>query len=449
MRRILSVLIATLLCLVTRAQIVNRLKVDGPTFQRYANGRMQLFNPSNLALADSLYAEGVRTGSYKLKCLALSLEMPVRYVQQDYARMDLCAQEIKSIFDQYTVPKDILPFYYSTVHEYCQYLIDSGREADAMLEARALERRSQKDRSDMGMMYSYSIIGLIQSYRPNPWAAVENYESAVNYCIRARAEQELPNHYLLLAQEYVKAKDYKAADEYCAKAEEYTNLYPSLRIKCLTTRCFLYKDMGDQNAFEANYSLLSQDPMYPVQAEKQARERLDIAYCLSQGLYGKALQLANQLEDPKARYETRHSVYAARGAYASAYKDLAELMNVKDSIHIKVQNEDLAILDAEMENARLREEAQQLKSHNQIIVLLGFLITLAFAFIAILLNQWHLRQNLDELRRRNAEIIRDRRAFQSAMDAKEAENSYKIGFLLNRTTNILSNYEDLLNTKET
>ena len=244
-------------------------------------------------------------------------------------------------------------------------------------------------------------------------------------------------------------QDYQAADDYCAKAEKYSDLYPSLRIKCLTTRCFLYKDRGNQKAFETCYSLLSQDPLYPLQTDAEARNRLDISYFLSQGRYNQALQLASQLEDPKARHETRHAVYAAQGAYASAYQDLAQLLNVKDSIYIKVQNEDLAILNAEMENARLREEAQQLKARNQRSVLWGFLITFAFAFVTILLNQWKLRQNLDELRRRNTEMIRDRRAFQRAMDAKEAENTYKINFLLNRTTHILRNYEDLLNTQET
>jgi hypothetical protein len=62
------------------------------------------------------------------------------------------------------------------------------------------------------------------------------------------------------------------------------------------------------------------------------------------------------------------------------------------------------------------------------------------------MNQWQLRQNLDEMRRRNAEAIRVRRAFQNAMDAKESENAYKIKILQNRTTNILLNYEDLLNS---
>jgi hypothetical protein len=68
------------------------------------------------------------------------------------------------------------------------------------------------------------------------------------------------------------------------------------------------------------------------------------------------------------------------------------------------------------------------------------------AFFAILFNQWQLRQNLDEMRRRNADAIRARRAFQAAMDAKEAENAYKIKILQNRTTNILSDYEEILNS---
>ena len=79
-------------------------------------------------------------------------------------------------------------------------------------------------------------------------------------------------------------------------------------------------------------------------------------------------------------------------------------------------------------------------------ILLGFLVMMIIAFVAILLGQWQLRQNLEEMRRRNAETIRDRRAFQKAMEAQEAENAYKIKILQNRTTHILSNYEDILNS---
>ena len=449
MKKLITFLAAVLLCFVCEAQIVNRLKVDGPTFQRYARGRMQLFNPANLALADSLYTAGVNGNSYKLKCLGLSLEMPVRYFQGNYERMDVCALEIKTIFDQYNGPKDILPFYYATVHEYCQYLINAGREKDALLEARALERRAQKDRSDLGKMYACSVIGLIQSYRSNPAAAIENFTLAADYCTRAKgAAQELPNIYLMLARENMNAKDYKAAERYLARAEEFSEMDPSLRINCQMTRCFLSKALGNQNAFEGFYSALVQDPLYTVLAPKGARNRLDIAYYQSKGLYDKALELADRLDDPKARHEVRAGIFASRGAFGKAYSDLAELMDVKDSIYVKVQNEDLAILNTEMETARLREEAQKLKSRNLVTVLLGFLVMFVFGFVAILLNQWRLRQSLFELRNRNAEMIRDRRAFQSAMDAKEAENAYKIKMLLNRTTHFLSNYEDILNTKE-
>ena len=121
-------------------------------------------------------------------------------------------------------------------------------------------------------------------------------------------------------------------------------------------------------------------------------------------------------------------------------------MNEKDSIYIKVQNEDLAILDAEMNNAQLREEAQRLKAKNQLTILVGFLVMFAIAFASILLQQWQLRENLDHMRQKNNEALAARRAFQKAMDAREAENDYKIKILQNRTTNVLTDYEDFLNS---
>ena len=446
MRKALTVLATALLCLCLEAQIVNHLQVDGVTFQRYAQGRMQLFNPGNLSLADSLYAAGVQGKSYKLRCLGLSLEMPVRYAQGQYERMDTCAKEIKEIFGQYNTPKDFLPFYYSSLHEYCQYLIGAGRASDAMLEAREMELHARKEHSDLGRMYAHRIVGLIQSYRSNPWLAIENFTLAAEYCTRARAVQELPNLYLLMAQESIKARDFDAAADYCTRAEDYQSYNPSLGLKCLMTRGFLYFEQGNWDAFRACYSALEQNAMYRVQVEKEARDRMDICFFLSKGLFQEALKKADALPDPKARHQHKHDIYAAQGSYSSAYQELFTLMNQKDSIYIQVQNEDLAILDAEMNNAQLREEAQRLKARNQMTILLGFLVMMIIAFVAILLGQWQLRQNLEEMRRRNAETIRDRRAFQKAMEAQEAENAYKIKILQNRTTHILSNYEDILNS---
>lgn len=446
MRKALSVLAAVLLCFCMDAQIVNRLQVDGSTFQRYAQGRMQLFNPANLSLADSLYSAGVQDKSYKLRCLGLSLEMPVRYAQGEYGRMDACAQEIKDIFVQYNTPKDFLPFYYSTLSEYCQYLISSGRAPDAMLEARAMERRAQEEHSDLGRMYAHLIVGLIQSYRSNPWQAIENFTLSAECCSRAQATQELPNLYLLIAQESIKARDFDTALEYCAKAEEYQTYNPSLGIKCQMTRGFLYFEQENWDAFQDCYNALEQNSMYSVQIEKEARDRMDICYFLSKGLFQEALKKADALPDAKARHQHKHSIYAAHGAFSSAYKELFSLMNQKDSIYIQVQNEDLAILEAEMNNARLREEAQLLKARNQMTILLGFLVMMIIAFLAILLGQWQLRQNLEDMRSKNAAIIRSRRNFQKAMKAQEAENAYKIKILQNRTTHILSNYEDILNS---
>ena len=435
--------IVLLFCTVcASAQIVNRLKVDDDTFQRYAWGRMQQFNPANLALADSLYRVGTERENFRYKCLGLSLEFPVRFSQGEYDRMDEAVAEIKQMLGS---RKDTRSFFYPTIHEYCQFLIHIGRASDAMLEARAMERIATQEKSPLGHMYAHRIIGLIQSYRTNSYLAINNFTAAADFCTQARSEQELPNLFLLISQEYIRIKDFRSAEDYCEKAEAYMDFFPSLRVLTRMTRCYLYEAQKDWKKFYATYESLTGDPLYKVQADADSRFGMDVAYFQSKGLFDKALAVADSLSTARDRYERKHGIYAASGSFEPAYGELYSLMTEKDSIYIRVQNEDMAILDAEMNNARLREEAERLKAQNQITILLGFLVMFAIAFFAILLSQWQLRQNLDEMRRKNNQMLAARRAYQKAMDAKESENAYQIKILQNRTTNVLTDYEDILN----
>ena len=444
MKRTLLILLLVLCSLGSQAQITNRLRVDKETFLRYAYGRMQEYNPANLPLADSLYQEGVRQNNFRYKCLGLSLEMPVRFAQGDYARMDETAAEIKELLAD---RKDLRDFYFSTLHEYCEFLVQAGRMGDAVLEARAMERLASQEKKPVGRMYAYRIIGLIQSYRNNPHLAIRNLEKAVKYCREARAEQDLPNLYILLAQEYVKAREFPPAEDYCDKAAEYRTFFPAVGVKTQMARAILLHAQGDKEAFWRCYEALLRDPLYTMQADSDTRRGLDITYLRSKGLLDQALQQADSLGTLRGRLEYRHGLLADMNAYEGAYTTLESLMQEKDSVYIKVQNEDLAILDAEMNNAQLREEAQQLKARNQLTILLGFLLMFAIAFISILVQQWQLRANLDELRRKNNEALASRRAYQKAMDAKESENEFKIKILQNRTTNVLTDYEDFLRSE--
>ncbi len=434
LRRLLLALLAGLLCLPVPAQIVNRLRVDQETFLRYAYGRMQQFNPDNLALADSIYAAGVRKDDYRYKCLALSLEMPVRFAQHDYSRMDETAAELKDLLIERKEARD---FYFTSLHEYCEYLVHLGRASEAMLEARAMGRLAGSEKRPSGRMYSYRIIGLIHSSRDNHHLAIRNLEEAVQYCKSARAEQDLPNLYILIAQEHIKLRNFPKAEEYVALADEYERFFPSIRIRSMMTRASIAYARGDIDGFRQIYYDLLRDPLYRMQADADSRYGLDIDYLRSRGQLEQALSLSDSLGTQRGRLEQKHGIYADMQDYDHAYGQLSLLMQDKDSVYIKVQNEDLAILDAEMHNAQLREEAQKLKARNQLTVMIGFLVMFAIAFFAILLSQWQLRHNLDEMRRKNNQMLATRRAFQKAMDAKESENAFKIQILQNRKTNML------------
>ena len=432
MRRLLLLISLLFLGLVCRAQIVNRLHVDQDIFLRYAQGRMQEFNPDNLALADSLYQLGVQQNNFRYKCLGLSLEMPVRFVLGEYERMDATAAEIKELL---AGRKDLREFYFSTLHEYCEFLVQSNRVSKAVLEARAMERLASAEQKPAGKMYAYRIIGLIHSYRDNPSLAIRNLEKAVQFSREARAEQDLPNLYILLAQENVNLKQFHEADRYCLLAEEYKSFFPSIQLKALMTRAILYNAECKQEDFWRCYSQLMEDPRYDVQTDADSRYNLDITYLRSRGLFREALAKADSLGTERARLEQKHGIYASMGNFEQAYGQLAHLLNEKDSVYIKVQNEDLAILDAEMNNAQLREETQRLKAQNQMTILIGFLVMFAIAFLSILVQQWRLRENLDQMKAQNNAMLMARRAYQKALDAKEAENSLKIKILQNRKSN--------------
>ena len=422
------------LCLISRAQITNRLNVDQETFERYAWGRLQPYNPSNIALADSLYSEGVRKDNFRYRCLGLSLEFPVRFALGEYDRMDAAVAEIKSLTGG---KKDLRPFYYHTLHEYCQYLVLTGRVSDAMLEARDMQRIASSEESPLGRMYAYRILGLIQSYRDNHYLAAGYFEKAISYCIEAKAEQDLPNLYIMIAQENVDMQDFPAAEKYCALAEEFQDFSYPILIKCRMTRAYLYYTEGRTDEFMRYYGLLTEDSLYPLQTDLDARLKLDICYFRSKGLLENALSLTDSLGTSRSRLEQKHEIYAEMGDFGKAYDQISGLMQEKDSVYIKVQNEDLAILDAEMNNAQLREEAQKLKAQNQITILVGFLVMFAIAFTSILVQQWRLRETLDRMKQRNAENLRARRAYQNALESKEAENAMRIKILQNRKSSII------------
>ena len=369
--------------------------------------------------------------------------MPVRFVQGEYARMDSTVTEIKALLAD---RKDLREFYFSTLHEYCEFLVQSGRMSEAVLEARAMERLASQEKKPVGKMYSYRIIGLIQSYRDNHFLAIQNLERAVRFCHEARAEQDLPNLFILLAQENLKMGNFPEADNYCLRAREYEEFFPGIALKVQMTKAYIYNEKGQTESFWRTYESIVRDPLYLGQTDDDTRTALDITYLRSKGLLQEALEKADALGTIRARLEHKHGIYADMGAYDNAYSAISSLMHEKDSVYIKVQNEDLAILDAEMNNAQLREEAQRLKARNQITILLGFLVMFAIAFASILIQQWQLRENLEEMRRKNSQALKARRAFQKAMDAKEAENEYNFKLLKNRTTNILTDYEDFLNS---
>ena len=434
MHRTVLIAVFFLLSLPSGAQIVNRLQVDKEVFELYAQHRLDMFNPANIAFADSLYNTGIKHDNFRYKCLARSLQFPAYYAIGEYDKMDEAVAEIKRLTHN---KPDCRAYRFEVLHEYCQYLIRCNRASDAMIEARAMERSANNTKTPVGLLYAYRIMGLIQSYRSNSWLAIRNFEKAAAFCKEAKAEQELPYLLILTAQEQVKLEKFEDAETTCSEAEKWQEFMPSMRIMVKMVRAYLYNAQQRWDEFWACYDGLLVDPLYHMQTDRDTRYGIDVAYLRSKGLFEEALVKADSLGIARERHALKHGIFAQTGRFENAYGELDSLMIEKDSIYIKVQNEDMAILDAEMNNAQLRQAAERLRHQNQNTILLGFLVMFAIAFMAILVSQWQLRQNLEEMRSKNSQMLIARRAYQKALDAKEAENAMKVKILQNRKSNTI------------
>jgi len=433
-KRILFLLTLAALSQFCPAQIQNRLKVKDEIHVRYAYGRMQPYSLDNIRLSDSIYNLGVADNDNKLKCLALSLELPVRYYTKEFERMDSIAAEMKRLGGG-KKQKELNEFYYSAIFDYCQFLIETDRATQAMLQARDIQRQAQERGSTLGKMYACKTIGLFQIYRSNSILALDYFRKAIEYCKQSKNEQELPNLYILMAQELIKLNRIPEAKEYTRLAEEYQDFFPSIRIRTALSRAYIYKAEKQNDDFIVEYQNITNDPLYKTQVELDRRNHLEITYLRIIGEYRKALDLAETIEMSKTRLELKYQIFEEIDDYNNAYIQLQDLLNEKDSIYLAVQNEDMAILDAEMNNAKLRADADKLKAQNQMTVVISFLVMLIIAFLAIILSAFNLEQNLNGMKKQNREFHIAREAYQRALDTKELENQMKIKIIQNRPKN--------------
>lgn len=429
MRRFAVLLLMIVSCVCASAQIRNRLGVGNELYLKYANGRIRQFDESNILLADSIYRFGIHKGDSRIKMLALSLELPPRFIRNDIERVDAIVAELKSMANYNTRMRE---FYFLTMHDYCNMLILAGRISDAMLEARAMSSLAAGTGSNLGQMYAHRVIGLIQSYRSNAELAILNFKQAADFSTRAKEEQELPVIYNLIAREYIKLGRYEEVEHFCSMAEEYQDFYPSLRVKTLLTKVYLYDAQGKADEFDAVYKELINNPLYRSQTDRDTRLMIEICWLRARGRLQEALAKSDSLASDKERFGQKHLIYAVGDDYLNAYRQLNGLMATKDSIYIAVQNEDMAILDAELNNARLRLEAQRLKSQQEMSIMFGFILLFMLVTLAILFSQWTLEKNLDNLRDRNRRELEARNSYRKALESKELENEMKTRILQNR-----------------
>lgn len=415
---------------VCSAQIVNHLGVEQPFFLKYAAGKMQRYDMSNIALADSLYKVGESMDDVKMMTLALDLEMPAQFAAGNYDRMIEIVSSLKGLSASYPVVNRV---YYSSIYDFCQFQVYLNRTTSALIEAREMSRKASSERSQYGALYSYKILGIIQRSRSNSQQAIDYFLKAMDKCNEIAAEQEIPELYTLIAREYVKTGDFDQAEKYCALAEKYVDFYPATRVLTMMSRLGIHEAKGERLEYLQTYDNLRKDPFYVGILDNHTRSALEIGYLKSFGRYSEAMKIAESIDVKVDRLHEVYGVYLSWNDYPNALFTLQDYVQARDSVFLMAQNEDLAVLDAELNNAQLRLEAERLKWRNQIIVMVSFIILFLVFFFGFLLSQWSLKNNLDKMIEKTRESLDNRAEYRSGMDSVYQQNEMKTKIILRLT----------------
>lgn len=362
------------------------------------------YDLSNLPKADSLYKKSEEMGSVLGKLYALQI--------RTYALVgNKRKEEFLKTVDEYiklALENEFYDEYFDGASAKTQYLMSIEEYTKSLFEAKDMVQKAEELQNLTGIYESNMLIGQIYKYR-NSWIMAEKHlKRALDAVERSEETDSIPRCLLYreLAECYSGANKHSMAIEYAKKAKEWANydIY-----SCFTEWTYLFAlynaHMMEElrEAYKSsmlrekeNFDMLPEDMGLSLKIMEQVLEgRYDIAKRM----------LAENEEKGKISYNLYASMYYSAGDYKKAYDYfVAEQMRV-DSVQNLLQQDQLNEMEARLNTAELRIEAEEAKlRQRQIIAIFSCaIVVLIFCTLIYLLHKRKAHNNAIEKALREAE----------------------------------------------
>jgi len=339
----------------------NPYKIDDSLYSVYQRATKYRTLPQGVMIADTLYAEAVKKGDKKAQCLALTI--PVIYTYGSHAGYEVLEQTTNRL-KEVSRENGYLQYYYFACSYEMNYLLLEGRSLAALQKAEAVKEQAFEEGHAYGIFSCIRMIGNIYLNRGDWKQAFRHYKNALDYMLVHLPEQDPSSLYRKIARYYIETGTNETeALGYLEKAIKGAKTEETM-VSSMLYKCLVLWQLGREEEFKSYYEECMRMVGRVGIVQKRALERIRICKLILDGEYEEAYRLINRLDVKSDRMQMLESFYLRTGDYENAYHVLRQRQVYKDSLEWQVQSNDLAELNVQIGNERMKLEAQALELEN-------------------------------------------------------------------------------------
>ena len=340
----------------------NPYRIKDSLYSIYQRAFQQRHHPNGLLIADTLYTEALKSNDKKAQCLALTVPVQYYYKKRDTKEMEKAVERLRTV----SRANNYLQYYYFAYSNEIKYFLVQNNTIQALQKAEEMKTQAFLDKHDYGICNCLRILGDIYVSRNNQKLALHYYKDAADYTEKHLPSQDPSSLYLQIVGCYrtIYPRDYNRAMEYTEKAIKMAKT-ENVRIQAIIMKCLLLGDMEKYEEFKDSYeNVMQQLKHYKYPSDNSYLLIIKIRKCVLDGEYEQAHAYADSFANKILQLDWHSKICIDANDYMGAYTYRTLQYVYRDSVNNLMQIEDIAELNAQIGNERLKVENVKLDLKN-------------------------------------------------------------------------------------
>lgn len=381
----------------------NPYKIDDELYGYYAKAFRQRTNPEGLLMADTLLRMAEAKGDGKAVCMALTIPINYYFAKRDAEHVAEAVARCKEASRKY----NFMQYYYHAYTMEINTLLNIGRQRAAFAMAEEMRRESVENGDHYGFFCCLRMMGNLYYARGDYHKAAANFQEALDYMDRYLPDQDKGTISSTLANCYFQANDKDQAEAYAKLALQWAKTEKV----ALDAKYVIGKVLFARQKYAEFRQFFDKEILNSSQAYSVNFHVLQSYRYLIDRRFAEAHREADKIRDAHTCQNIHLQILEWEGRYPEALNLMRRSRRYVDSVRAVAQSQDLAELNAELENEKLKQDKRDLEmkqlmaaADRQRLLSNGLLLFLLFIVAAVALYLRQRRKVESILRHKNEEL---------------------------------------------